>query len=76
MVYERKVIPLHNSGSLGFKLVVLFVPKVCLKMVSRENISHNTGFKRFNNIHSTIVDISSRRQPDLYCWIEERIESS
>lgn len=70
MVYERKVIPLHNRGSLSLKLEVLFVPKVCLKMVSRENISHN------NNIHSTRVDISSRRQPDLYCWIEERIESS
>ena len=38
MVHEREVISLHNRGSLGLKLVVLLVPKVCLKMVLVEKI--------------------------------------
>lgn len=38
MVHEREVIPLHNRGSLGLKLVVLIVPKACLKMVLVEKI--------------------------------------
>ena len=38
MVHEREVIPLHNRGSLGLKLVVLLVPNACLKMVLVEKI--------------------------------------
>lgn len=46
MVHEREVIPFHNRGSLGLKLIALLVTKACLKMVLVEKIFPMTLFSK------------------------------